>query len=155
MNFFKIKNNNKEVFFSSDKELFSTEAVKDYALETGLITNDSGNWEVYLIPSSEYCEHLVDKIYNTFSNELENIKQSWIGKSPDEICSMSYMATNISDVMNALDNADASSFDFEVLENWLKVPKRMVDVICNLITERDSSDYNETICSYFNQGMVV
>ena len=56
-------------------------------------------------------------------------------------------------IMNALDNADASDFDLEVLENWLKNPKDMVQVICDRIINRNCSDYNETICAYIGQGI--
>ena len=94
----------------------------------------------------------MSRVYTAFSNELENIKQSWIHKTPDEICSMCYMAVYISDVMNAIDNADASDFDFEALERWLKDPKKMVETICECITNRNSSDYNEAICDFINQG---
>ena len=63
------------------------------------------------------------------------------------------MAVYISDVLNALDNADASDFDFDVLEKWLKDPNNMVKVICDRITFRNSSDYNEAICDYIRQGL--
>ena len=153
MNFFKLKRNNKEVFFNSDEVLATADVVRDHAVITGLIPADGENWEVSLVPSSEYCEYLLKKVYKAFSDELESIKQSWIGKNPDEICSMCYMAVYIRDVMNALDNADASDFDFEALEKWLQDPKEMVKVICDYITNRNSSDYNESICDYINQGL--
>lgn len=152
MNFFKLKRNDKEVFFNSDEVLATADVVRDHAVITGLIPADGENWEVSLVPSSEYCEYLLKKVYKAFSDELENIKQSWIGKTPDEICSMCYMAVYISDVMNAIDNADASDFDFEALERWLKDPKKMVETICECITNRNSSDYNEAICDFINQG---
>lgn len=152
MNFFKLTRNDKEVFFNSDEVLATAVVVRDHAVITGLIHADGETWEVSLVPSSEYCEYLLKKVYKAFSNELENIKQSWIGKTPDEICSMCYMAVYISDVMNAIDNADASGFDFETLERWLKDPKKMVETICECITNRNSSDYNEAICDFINQG---
>lgn len=153
MNFFKLKRNDKEVFFSSDEVLATADVVRDYAVIAGLIPVDGENWEVSLVPSSEYCEYLLKKVYKAFSDELENIKQSWVHKTPDEICSMCYMAVYISDVMNALEDADASDFDFKVLESWLENPKEMVKVICDRITYRNSSDYNEAICDYISQGM--
>ena len=153
MNFFKLKRNDKEVFFSSDEVLATADVVIDYAVIAGLIPADGENWEVSLVPSSEYCEYLLKKVYKAFSDELENIKQSWIHKTPDEICSMCYMAVYISDVMNALEDADASDFEFKVLENWLENPKEMVKIICDRITYRNSSDYNEAICDYISQGM--
>jgi len=152
MNFFKLKRNDKEVFFNSDEVLATADVVRDHAVITGLIPADGENWEVSLVPSSEYCEYLLKKVYKAFSDELENIKQSWTHKTPDEICSMCYMAVYISDVMNAIDNADASGFDFEALERWLKDPKKMVETICECITNRNSSDYNEAICDFINQG---
>ena len=152
MNFFKLKRNDKEVFFNSDEVLATADVVRDHAVITGLIPADGENWEVSLVPSSEYCEYLLKKVYDAFSDELENIKQSWTHKTPDEICSMCYMAVYISDVMNAIDNADASDFDFEALERWLKEPKEMVKTICERITNRNSSDYNEAICDFINQG---
>ena len=152
MNFFKLKRNDKEVFFNSDEVLATADVVRDHAVITGLIPADGENWEVSLVPSSEYCEYLLKKVYKAFSDELENIKQSWIGKTPDEICSMCYMAVYISDVMNAIDDADAKDFDFEVLERWLKDPKGMVKTICEFITNRNSSDYNEAICDFINKG---
>lgn len=152
MNFFKLKHNDKEVFFNSDEVLATADVVRDHAVITGLIPADGENWEVSLVPSSEYCEYLLKKVYDAFGDELENIKQSWIGKTPDEICSMCYMAVYISDVMNAIDNADAEDFDFEALERWLKDPKKMVETICECITNRNSSDYNEAICDFINQG---
>ena len=153
MNFFKLKRNDKEVFFNSDEVLASVDVVRDHAVITGLIPADGENWEVYLVPSSEYCEHLLGKVYKAFSDELERIKQSWTYKTPDEICSMCYMAVYISDVMNAIDNADASAFDFKVLESWLEKPEEMVKIICDRITNRNNSDYNEAICDYINHGV--
>jgi len=152
MNFFKLKHKDKEVFLNSDEVLTTADVVRDHAVITGLIPADGENWEVLLVPSSEYCEYLLKKVYKAFSDELENIKQSWTHKTPDEICSMCYMAVYISDVMNAIDNADASGFDFEALERWLKDPKKMVETICECITNRNSSDYNEAICDFINQG---
>ena len=152
MNFFKLKRNDKEVFFNSDEVLASVDVVRDHAVITGLIPADGENWEVYLVPSSEYCEYLLNEVYKAFSDELENIKQSWTHKTADEICSTCHMAVYISDVMNAIDNADASGFDFEALERWLKDPKKMVETICEYIINRNSSDYNEAICDFINQG---
>ena len=152
MNFFKLKHNDKEVFFNSDEVLATADVVRDHAVITGLIPADGENWEVFLVPSSEYCEYLLKKVYDAFSDELENIKQSWTHKTPDEICSMCYMAVYISDVLNAIDNADAEDFEFEALERWLKDPKKMVETICECITTRNSSDYNEAICDFINQG---
>lgn len=57
----------------------------------------------------------------------------------------------ISDVMNAIANAGAEDFDFEALEKWLKEPKKMVKTVCEFITNRNSSDYNESICDFINQ----
>lgn len=152
MNFFKLKRNDKEVFLNSDEVLATIDVVRDHAVITGLIPADGENWEVYLVPSSEYCEHLLRKVYKAFSDELERIKQSWTHKTPDEICSMCYMAVYISDIMNALDNADASDFDFETLEKWLQDPKEMIRLVCDFITNRNSSDYNEAICNFISQG---
>ena len=56
---------------------------------------------------------------------------------------MCYMAVYISDVMNAIDNADASDFDFEALERWRN--KRLVirlGVERELNTKRLSGIYN-------------
>jgi len=152
MNFFKLKHKDKEVFLNSDEVLTTADVVRDHAVITGLIPADGENWEVLLVPSSEYCEYLLKKVYDAFNDELENIKQSWTHKTPDEICSMCYMAVYISDVMNAIDDADAKDFDFEVLERWLKDPKGMVKTICEFITNRNSSDYNEAICDFINKG---
>ena len=66
---------------------------------------------------------------------------------------MCYRAVYISDVMNVLENSDVADFNFEVLENWLENPKKMVDVICDRIINRSCSDYNESICDYINQGL--
>ena len=152
MNFFKLKHNDKEVFFNSDEVLTSAEVVRDHAVITGLIHADGENWEVYLVPSSEYCEYLLKKVYDAFNDELESIKQSWVHMTPDEICSTCYMAVYISDIMNAIDNADAETFDFKALEKRLENPKEMVKNVCEFITNRNSSDYNEAICDLINQG---
>lgn len=152
MNFFKLKRNDKEVFFNSNEVLATADVVRDHAVITGLIPADGENWEVSLVPSSEYCEYLIQEIYKVFSDELDNIKKSWTHKTPDEICSMCYMAVYINDVMNALDNADASDFNFETLEKWLQDPKEMVRIVCDFITNRNSSDYNEAICDFISQG---
>lgn len=153
MRFYKLKKNDKEVFLNSDQILLSTDAIKDYATITGAIPADEENWEVLMVSLSEYCEHLMQEVYKTFSDELESIKQSWTHKTPDEICSMCYRAVYISDVMNVLENSDIADFNFEVLEKWLKNPKKMVDVICDRIINRNSSDYNEAICDYINHGL--
>ena len=153
MKFYKLKHNDKEVFLSSDEILLPTDFVSDYATITGLIPADGEKWEVCLVTPNEYCKHLMDKVYKAFSDELETIKQSWIAKTVDEICSTCYMAVYISDVLNVLDDADASGFNYEVLESWLKNPKDMVNIICNRIINHNCSSYNESICDYINQGL--
>lgn len=153
MIFYKMKNKDKEVFIKSNEVLLTKDDIKNYAVKNNIVEEDDEWNEAYLVPTSDYTEHLLSRVYTAFSDELENIKQSWIHKSPDEICGMCYMAVYISDVMNALDNADASDFDFETLEKWLRNPKNMVKVICDRITNRNSSDYNEAICDYISQGL--
>lgn len=153
MIFYKIKNKDKEVFIKSNEVLLTKDDIKNYAVKNNIVEEDVEWNEAYLVPTSDYTEYLLSKVYTAFSDELENIKQSWFHKSPDEICGMCYMAVYISDVMNALDNADASDFDFETLEKWLRNPKNMVKVICDRITNRNSSDYNEAICDYISQGL--
>lgn len=152
MNFFKLKHNDKEVFFRTDEILTTTNVVKDYATKNKLISADEENGEVYSVPSSKYCQYLLKKVYDAFGDELENIKQSWIRKTPDEICSMCYTAVYISDVMNAIDNADAENFDFEALERRLENPKKMIKTTCDYIVGLNSSDYNEAICDFINKG---
>ena len=153
MIFYKMKNKDKEVFIKSNEVLLTKDDIKNYAVKNNIVEEDVEWNEAYLVPTSDYTEHLLSRVYTAFSDELENIKQSWFHKSPDEICGMCYMAVYISDVMNALDNADASDFDFETLEKWLRNPKNMVKVICDRITNRNSSDYNEAICDYISQGL--
>ena len=155
MNFFKLKRNDKEVFFNSDEVLASVDVVRDHAVITGLIPADGENWEVYLVPSNEYCEHLLSRVYIAFRDELDNIKRGWIGKTSDEIFSTCYRAVYINDVMNAIDNANASNFDYKVLENWLENPADMVRIICDRITNSNSSDYNESICDFISSGLEV
>ena len=152
MIFYKMKNKYKEVCIKSNDVLLTKDDIKEFAVKNNIVEEDVEWNEAYLVPTSDYKEHLLSRVYTAFSNELENIKQSWIHKTPDEICSMCYMAVYISDVMNAIDNADASDFDFEALERWLKDPKKMVETICECITNRNSSDYNEAICDFINQG---
>lgn len=152
MIFYKMKNKDKEVFIKSNEVLLTKDDIREFAIKNNIVEEDVEWNEAYLVPTSGYTEHLLSRVYTAFSNELENIKQSWIHKTPDEICSMCYMAVYISDVMNAIDNADASDFDFEALERWLKDPKKMVETICECITNRNSSDYNEAICDFINQG---
>ena len=152
MIFYKMKNKDKEVFIKSNEVLLTKDDIREFAIKNNIVEEDVEWNEAYLVPTSDYTEHLLSRIYTAFSNELESIKQSWICKTPDEICNMCYMAVYISDVMNAIDNADASDFDFEALERWLKDPKKMVETICECITTSNSSDYNEAICDFINQG---
>lgn len=153
MIFYKMKNKDKEVFIKSNEVLLTKDDIKNYAVKNNIVEEDVEWNEAYLVPTSDYTKHLLSRVYTAFSDELENIKRSWIYKTPDEICGMCYMAVYISDVLNALDNADASDFDFDVLEKWLKDPNNMVKVICDRITFHNSSDYNEAICDYISQGL--
>ena len=147
-----MKNKDKEVFIKSNEVLLTKDDIKEFAIKNNIVKEDVEWNEAYLVPTSDYTEHLLSRVYTAFSNELENIKQSWIHKTPDEICSICYMAVYISDVMNAINNADASDFEYEALENWLKKPEDMVRVICEYISKRNYSDYNEAICEYIRKG---
>ena len=151
MIFYKMKNKDKEVFIKSEEVLLTKEDIKNYAVQHNVVENDIDWNEAYLVPSSDYAGYLLSKIYDAFSEELENIKKNWTCMTPDEICSTCYMAVYISDVMNAINNADAEDFDFEALEKWLKDPEKMVKTVCEFITNRNSSDYNESICDFINQ----
>ena len=153
MKYYKLKNKETQVFIKTNEVLLTKSDIIKYAVENGIVEKNSCWNEAYLVPSSDYAEHLLSRVYDAFRNELERIKRSWIHKTPDEICSMCYMAVYISDVMNALDNADASFFDFESLEKWLRNPKEMIKVICDYITNLNNSDYNEAICDFINQGL--
>lgn len=155
MIFYKMKNKDKEVFVKSKDVLLTKDDIRAFAVKNNIIEDDVEWNEAYLVPTSDYTEHLLSRVYTAFSNELENIKQSWTHKTPDEICSMCYMAVYISDVMNVLDNADASDFDYEVLEKWLQDPEKMVKVVCDRITNRNCSDYNEEIYDFISQGSEV
>ena len=152
MNFYKLKSKDKEIFIKSKDVLLTKNDIIHYAVENYIVEGDMEWNEAYLVPSSDYAEHLLSKVYDAFGEELEKIKQSWLRKTPDEICSMCYMAVYISDAMNAIDNADAADFEIDVLEKWLKDPKDMVQVICDRITNRNCGDYNEAICDFINLG---
>ena len=151
MIFYKMKNKDKEIFIKTNEVLLTKEDIRNYAVMNNIVEDDDWN-EAYLVPADDYTGHLLAKVYDAFRKELESIKQSWTHKTPDEICSMCYMAVYISDVMNAIDNADASYFDFEILEKWLQNPEEMVKIVCNCIINRDNSEYNEAICDFINQG---
>ena len=148
-----MKNKDNEIFIRSEKILLTKDDIRNYAIKNNIVEDDVEWNEAYRIPSSEYAEHLLLRVYTAFSDELENIKRSWTNKTLDEICSMCYMVVYISDAMNAIDNADASDFEIDALEKWLEDPKGMVKVICECITNRNSSDYNEFICDFINQGL--
>lgn len=153
MIFYKMKNEDKELFIKSEELFLRKDEIFRYAVRNNIVKADDEWNEAYIITSGDYIRHLLSKVYKAFSDELEDIMHGWVGKSPDEIYSICYKAVYINDIMNALDNADASDFDLEVLENWLKNPKDMVQVICDRIINRNCSDYNEAICAYISQGI--
>lgn len=153
MLFYRIKNNYTEVCFRTDAPLYTSEEVTKYAMDTGIVEKSDERFEVCTIPSDEYREYLLKKIYRIFSKHLGEVKQSWVGKSINEICHECYRAVYITDVMHVIDDTDPSQFDYEVLEKWLENPEKLVKTVCDRIMSRENSDYNESICDYINQGL--
>ena len=77
MIFYKMKNKNKEVFIKSNEVLLTKDDIKEFAIKNNIVEEDVEWNEAYLVPTSDYTEHLLSRIYTAFSNELENIKQTW------------------------------------------------------------------------------
>lgn len=153
MTIFKLKNNENEVFFRTNEALYTEDVVREYAIHNHLVDEGSDKPEVYVVTEEDYTKYLIKKIYDTFSNCLEEIKQSWNGKSPDAICGECYIVVYMSDIMYVLDETDPSMFDYRILEKWIDNPDKMIKILCDRITNRNSYDYNETICNYINQGL--
>jgi len=153
--FYKIKNNETVVYFRADAPLYTSEEVTRYAMENGLVEKSDKRFEAFTAPSDEYREYLVNKIYTIFGKYLDEIKSSWTKKSLDEIMADCQMTVYISDIMHVFDDADATMFDYEALEQWLAEPDKMVTVLCDRVRDRSSSDYNEAIFEFINQGLEV
>lgn len=103
--------------------------------------------------SDDYLLYLVDRMYKIFNNRLDSIIQSWQTKEPIEICNDCMLVVCICDIMNVLDNNEATIFSEKDLEKWLEKPENIVDDLCNEIINRNCDSYNEMLTSYINRGM--
>ena len=153
MLFYKVKNNENVVCFRTDEVLYATEEVVNYAMDKGLIEKSDKRYEAFTISSDEYREYLLKKISRVFDNHLEDIKKSWQNKSSDEICNDCQTVVYINDIIHILCDTSPSFFDFERLEAWVSSPDKIVELLCKRLEGQSSSDYNESICDYINQGL--
>lgn len=92
-------------------------------------------------------------MYKIFNSRLDSILKSWQTKKPIEICNDCMLVVCICDIMNVLDNNEATMFSEKDLEKWLEKPENIVDDLCNEIINRNCDSYNEMLTSYINRGM--
>jgi len=153
MLFYKVKNNETVVCFRTDEVLYATEEVVKYAMDNGVIEKSDKRYEAFTISSDEYREYLLKKISSVFDKHLEEIKKSWQNKSSDDICNDCQTVVYIEDIIHILCDTESSMFDFEVLESWVSNPDKIVELLCKRLEGQSSSDYNEAIFDYINQGL--
>ena len=153
MLFYKVKNNETTVCFRTDVPLYTTEEVTKYAMDNGLIEKADKRYEAFTISSDEYIEYLLKTISSVFDKHLGEIKESWKNKNSDDICNDCQKVVYISDIIHVLCDTTPSFFDFEGLEAWVSNSDKIVELLCNRLEGHSSSDYNESICDYINQGL--
>ena len=153
MLFYKVRNNETAVCFRTDEVLYATEEVVKYAMDNGFIEKSDKRYEAFTISSDEYRKYMLDKISSVFDKHLDEIKESWRSKNSDEICNDCQKVVYISDIINVLCDTEPALFDFEILESWVNNPEKIVELLCKRIEGQSSSDYNETILDYINQGL--
>ena len=153
MLFYKVRNNEKEVCFRTDEVLYTTEEIVKYAMGNGFIEKSDTRYEAFIISSDEYRKYMLNKIVSVFDKNLDEIKESWQNKNSDEICNDCQKVVYISDIINVLCDTEPALFDFEMLESWVNNPEKIVELLCKRLEGQSSSDYNEAILDYINQGL--
>lgn len=153
MLFYKVRNNETVVCFRTDEVLYVTEEVVKYAMDNGFIEKSDKRYEAFTISSDEYRKYMLNKISSVFDKHLDEIKKSWQSKNSDEICNDCQKVVYISDIINVLCDTEPALFDFEMLESWVNNPEKIVELLCKRLEGQSSSDYNEAILDYINQGL--
>ena len=153
MLFYKVRNNETVVCFRTDEVLYATEEVVKYAMDNGFIEKSDKRYEAFTISSDEYRKYMLNKISSVFDKHLDEIKKSWQSKNSDEICNDCQIVVYISDIINVLCDTEPTLFDFEMLESWVNNPEKIVELLCKRLEGQSSSDYNEAILDYINQGL--
>lgn len=153
MLFYKVRNNETVVCFRTDEVLYTTEEVVKYAMDNGFIEKSDKRYEAFTISSDEYRKYMLNKISSVFDKHLDEIKKSWQSKNSDEICNDCQKVVYISDIINVLCDTEPALFDFEMLESWVNNPEKIVELLCKRLEGQSSSDYNEAILDYINQGL--
>ena len=153
MLFYKVRNNETVVCFRTDEVLYATEEVVKYAMDNGFIEKSDKRYEAFTISSEEYRKYMLNKISSVFDKHLDEIKESWQSKNSDEICNDCQKVVYISDIINVLCDTEPALFDFEMLESWVNNPEKIVELLCKRLEGQSSSDYNEAILDYINQGL--
>lgn len=153
MLFYKVRNNETVVCFRTDEVLYATEEVVKYAMDNGFIEKSDKRYEAFTISSDEYRKYMLNKISSVFDKYLDEIKKSWQSKNSDEICNDCQKVVYISDIINVLCDTEPALFDFEMLESWVNNPEKIVELLCKRLEGQSSSDYNEAILDYINQGL--
>ena len=153
MLFYKVRNNETVVCFRTDEVLYATEEVVKYAMDNGFIEKSDKRYEAFTISSDEYRKYMLNKISCVFDKHLDEIKKSWQSKNSDEICNDCQKVVYISDIINVLCDTEPALFDFEMLESWVNNPEKIVELLCKRLEGQSSSDYNEAILDYINQGL--
>lgn len=153
MLFYKVRNNETVVCFRTDEVLYATEEVVKYAMDNGFIEKSYKRYEAFTISSDEYRKYMLNKISSVFDKHLDEIKKSWQSKNSDEICNDCQKVVYISDIINVLCDTEPALFDFEMLESWVNNPEKIVELLCKRLEGQSSSDYNEAILDYINQGL--
>lgn len=153
MLFYKVRNNETVVCFRTDEVLYATEEVVKYAMDNGFIEKSDKRYEAFTISSDEYRKYMLNKISSVFDKHLDEIKKSWQSKNSDEICNDCQKVVYISDIINVLCDTEPALFDFEMLESWVNNPEKIVGLLCKRLEGQSSSDYNEAIFDYINQGL--
>jgi len=153
MLFYKVRNNETVVCFRTDEVLYATEEVVKYAMDNGFIEKSDKRYETFTISSDEYRKYMLNKISSVFDKHLDEIKKSWQSKNSDEICNDCQKVVYISDIINVLCDTEPALFDFEMLESWVNNPEKIVELLCKRLEGQSSSDYNEAILDYINQGL--
>ena len=153
MLFYKVRNNETVVCFRTNEVLYATEEVVKYAMDNGFIEKSDKRYEAFTISSDEYRKYMLNKISSVFDKHLDEIKKSWQSKNSDEICNDCQKVVYISDIINVLCDTEPALFDFEMLESWVNNPEKIVELLCKRLEGQSSSDYNEAILDYINQGL--
>ena len=153
MLFYKVRNNETVVCFRTDEVLYATEEVVKYAMDNGFIEKSDKRYEAFTISSDEYRKYMLNKISSVFDKHLDEIKKSWQSKNSDEICNDCQKVVYISDIINVLCDTEPALFDFEMLESWVNNPEKIVELLCERLEGQSSSEYNESILDYINQGL--